>query len=188
MPLTYTKGFNPHPKISYSDAMKTGVASSGFYALINMEKELTDINERFKNDLSGLKVLKFWALHENKKIDDFIQGYIFKLFLNYDNFDYKNFDPKKVILKKTKRITTEIVIEEAFKNVFIKKFNKYFMVEYHMLRSNMVSYESMIEVLSKKTDTDLKDIFIYVEDALINNERTSNILNDKLGGSVNVRS
>ena len=133
--------------------MKTGVASSGFYALINMEEEINDVNERFKNDLAGLSVLKFWSLHENKKLDDFIHGYIFKLFLNYNNFD-----SKKVILKKTKRKTTEIVIEEAFKNVFIKKFNKYFMVEYHMLRSNMVSYESMIELLSRETCTDLKNM------------------------------
>lgn len=168
--------------------MKTGVASSGFYALINMEEEVIDINERFKNDLSGLSVLKFWPLFENKKLDNFIHGYIFKLFLNYNSFNYNNFDSKKVILKKTKRKTTEIVIEEAFKNVNIKKFNKYFMVEYHMLRSNMVSYESMIELLSNETCIDLKDIFIYVEDALMDNDRTSNILNDKLGGSVNVRS
>ena len=62
------------------------------------------------------------------------------------------------------------------------------MVEYDMLRGNMVSYESIIELLSKRDVTEYEDVYVYVQDAILDGEKTSNILNDKLGGSVNVRS
>jgi hypothetical protein len=52
----------------------------------------------------------------------------------------------------------------------------------------MVSYESIIELLSKRDVTEYKDVYVYVQDAVLDGEKTSNILNDKLGGSVNVRS
>jgi len=188
LPLTYTEGYNPHPKISYSDAMKTGVASSGFYALINTDYEVEEINENFKNDISGLKVLRFWKLYQNNKLDDYINGYEFRIFLNYKNFDCSLYDENKMISKKTKRKTTEIHAGEVFRNISFKKLNKYFMVEYDMLRGNMVSYESIIELLSKRDVTEYKDVYVYVQDAILDDEKTSNILNDKLGGSVNVRS
>jgi hypothetical protein len=168
--------------------MKTGVASAGFYALINTDYEVEEINQNFKNDILGLKVLRFWKLYQNNKLDDYINGYKFRIFLNYKNFEYSLYNENKMILKKTKRKTTEIRAGEVFKNISFKKLNKYFMVEYDMLRGNMVSYESIIELLSKRDVTEYKEVYIYVRDAILDGEKTSNILNDKLGGSVNVRS
>ena len=80
--------------------MKTGVASAGFYALINTDYEVEEINQNFKNDISGLKVLRFWKLYQNNKLDDYINGYEFRIFLNYKNFECSLYNENKMILKK----------------------------------------------------------------------------------------
>lgn len=60
LPLAFSQGFNPHPKISFGSALAVGVTSEGEYLDVELEKEmpLEEIKERLKGSMpSGLDVL-----------------------------------------------------------------------------------------------------------------------------------
>lgn len=41
MPLAFSKGFNPHPKLSFATALATGYTSSGEWIEVGLDKEIT---------------------------------------------------------------------------------------------------------------------------------------------------
>jgi radical SAM-linked protein len=61
IPLAFTEGFNPHPKISYASALSVGIASEGEYLDIELTKKLDPddfINAVNQKLISGIKILK----------------------------------------------------------------------------------------------------------------------------------
>ena len=59
--LSYSEGFNPHPKMSYGNALALGVESQGEYVDIEIEDdiEVDEFLERINNQLpEGLKFIK----------------------------------------------------------------------------------------------------------------------------------
>lgn len=51
VPLAFSQGFNPHPKISFATALSVGVASEGEYMDIEIEKEM-DL-QNFQDKMNG---------------------------------------------------------------------------------------------------------------------------------------
>ena len=59
IPLAFSQGFNPHPKISFSSALAVGVTSSGEYMDVELKKfrEIKEIKATLENYLPlGLKI------------------------------------------------------------------------------------------------------------------------------------
>lgn len=59
--LSYSEGFNPHPKMSYGNALALGVESQGEYVDIEIEDdiEVDEFLERINNQLpEGIKFIK----------------------------------------------------------------------------------------------------------------------------------
>ncbi len=65
IPLVYTQGYNPHPKISFGPPLALGVASIAEY--LDMEVEIgreADIQSRFNQYLpEGMKILQYKAIY-----------------------------------------------------------------------------------------------------------------------------
>ena len=60
IPLAFSEGFNPHPKISYASALSVGIASRGEYLDLdlNIEMDLADFKNRINSCLvKGIEVL-----------------------------------------------------------------------------------------------------------------------------------
>jgi len=60
IPLAFSEGFNPHPKISYASALSVGIASRGEYLDLdlNMGMDASDFKDRVNNCLiKGMEIL-----------------------------------------------------------------------------------------------------------------------------------
>lgn len=60
LPLTFSEGFNPHPRIAYASALAVGVTSDGEYLDVQLKEDLSaeEVVERLKVVLpAGLKIL-----------------------------------------------------------------------------------------------------------------------------------
>ncbi|SEF89536.1 radical SAM-linked protein [Caloramator fervidus] len=60
LPITYSKGFNPHPSISITSPLSVGIASLGEYADVEFDKELDEDFIKYslnKNLPLGMKIL-----------------------------------------------------------------------------------------------------------------------------------
>ncbi len=70
LPLAFSEGFNPHPKVSFASALAVGVTSEGEYLDVELQEEISieEIKERLGEALpSGLVVLGIKEVRERKK-------------------------------------------------------------------------------------------------------------------------
>lgn len=70
LPLAYSEGFNPHPKLSYGSALAVGVTSDGEYLDIELRNEvsLSEIKERIRGAMPpGLEILEIVNLGDRKE-------------------------------------------------------------------------------------------------------------------------
>lgn len=70
IPISYSKGFNPHPRISFASALGIGLTSKGEYLDLVVEEEISGekiMSELNKNLPEGLKVVNAVALKDGAK-------------------------------------------------------------------------------------------------------------------------
>ncbi len=61
VPLAFTEGFNPHPKISYGSALSVGIASKGEYLDLELKENIDPkvfVEEVNKKTPAGIRLLK----------------------------------------------------------------------------------------------------------------------------------
>lgn len=69
LPLAYSEGFNPHPKLSYGSALAVGVTSDGEYLDVELKTEipLEQLKEKLGNVMPpGLEILEIMNLGDRK--------------------------------------------------------------------------------------------------------------------------
>ncbi len=83
IPLIYSEGFHPHPKISFGPALPVGVEGTNEYFDIKLPVSINPSNIPFKINASlpkGLKVLAAAPISKNRKsLDDFISRYEYEI-------------------------------------------------------------------------------------------------------------
>jgi len=70
LPLAFSEGFNPHPRISYASALAVGVTSEGEFLDLELEEDLAadEVLKRLQNFLpQGLKVLAIVPVTKRKE-------------------------------------------------------------------------------------------------------------------------
>ncbi len=70
LPLAFSEGFNPHPKVSFASALAVGVTSEGEYLDVELQEEISieEIKARLSEALpAGLVVLGIKEVRERKK-------------------------------------------------------------------------------------------------------------------------
>lgn len=70
LPLAFSEGFNPHPRISYASALAVGVTSEGEYLDLELAEDLAadEVLNRLQNHLpQGLRVLAVVAVTKRKE-------------------------------------------------------------------------------------------------------------------------
>ncbi len=186
--LRFSAGFHPHPKLSYSAALATSVASAAVYVLIDTEKEENQILEKLKKEgVSTLRILDVWQVEDKTSIGDVIDGYAFRLVLPEESYDICLYSEEKKVIKQTKRGELVFSASEAFQNLTVTVLEKHYMVKYLQRFDSLVSYEELLRLLSKGQNHSTRGVYPFVEDGILGDMRTSTILN-RLGGKQDVRS
>lgn len=147
LPVDYSKGFNPHMKLSIAQPLSVGMYSLGDYLDIEF-KEAVDINEierKFnENSTKNIKLLKVVEIKEpydkdGRKIPQAmaaIDGASYKINIKYLNTDTLNSELNNVlqikawnILKKTKSGEKEVDIKPMVKNLKLSVEGDYLRLE-----------------------------------------------------------
>lgn len=192
VPLKFSQGYNPHPKIAFADPLAVGVSGEGEYLTIEVEEEMN--MDSFKDKLNshlpnGLKFLKCKYINSKTKALMSIVEYasyivkceigqaheeselktILKSFLGNDEILYE-----KVRKKKKNRI---INVRELIKEIFILSIDGkeliFKMIVSTGSRGNLKP-EIVIEKLAEleELDIDLEKIRVHkLETFTLNNEK-----------------
>jgi len=89
IPVKYSEGFNPHPKLSFATALTLGVSSEGEYMDVELDShiELQEFIESLNNVLpEGIRVLKAEYIENKDSIMSLIRwsSYVIEMPLTED--------------------------------------------------------------------------------------------------------
>lgn len=188
LPLSFTKGYHPHIKLSYLPAVLTGVATAAIYMTIETESPVTDITERISKAAPfGISLLKVWEVDEKFDLRSVADSYQYFLFLPKNCFDPSRFSEATEITKQTKKSRKIFLAKETYQHLSVSALRNYFMVKYFQPMDKSLSYQHLIKIMSKEKSLSEKGIYVFVLEAYKDGVPTSNIL-DYIGGKKHVRS
>ncbi len=186
--VKFTEGFHPHPKISYSSAVATSVASAAVYALVETEKNEQLLLSRLREQgVQALRLLDAWIVEDSISISHFIDGYEFHLFLPRMNYHMDLPDGGLMVKKRTKKGERILSVSEAFQNVSVAALSKYYVVKYMQHFDCLVPYQEWLRIMSLADEPEESGVYAFISDGMLGNAKTSFILN-RLGGKEDVRS
>jgi uncharacterized protein (DUF2344 family) len=137
IPLLYSGGFHPKPKLSFSNPIPLGVQSLAEYCDIELLEEISAedftslLNRKLPDNLRVIKALSFEKIPENKipslmsAID--IVLYEYELFFGKQlSGDSLNNKISKSVVLEGEHLTVGPLSFESVKNIFLKDFRKLF--------------------------------------------------------------
>lgn len=183
LPVSFTQGFHPRIKVSYSPAIPTGVASLAHYVLLETDEECKDpvslLNSASNYTLGALSA---WYLSSNhKRIEDLIDSYRMVLVLRKELYDPNLYDAGVQVTKKTKSGQREYMAGDVFQDISVTTLKTVYMVKYSQPVDSMVPAEEMLKIMSKEGTASHEGAIVFVEEGLLRGKYTSNIL-DEIGG------
>ncbi|AKI97854.1 TIGR03936 family radical SAM-associated protein [Kosmotoga pacifica] len=188
IPIAYSQGFHPHPKLSYAPAVPTGVASSALYLKITTTTKDDEIFDKLlEHSVFTLRILGVWEVPEGTDFQELVEKYSYCLYLPKGRFDPNRFSPEIIVKKVGKRNVKTFKAGEVYEGYEFSELNDYFMVKYFQPITKLVSYQELLKILSITDGVSEGSVYVYVFDAVHKGRYLSEILND-IGGKKNVRS
>jgi radical SAM-linked protein len=119
VPIAYSQGFTPHPKISYASAAPTGVASEAEYLEIGLQRAMdpADVRAALDGALStGLDVLEAVAATGTASLADRIDASRWRI-------DLDEVDPDRLAAAVTALLAADEVMVERLTKTGIRRFD-----------------------------------------------------------------
>ena len=127
LPLYYTEGFNPIPKLTFASPLSTGCGGENEYFRIKLMKDVPDseIFEKLSASMpDGIEILEVYSSDSDFKTIAWAENVIdFKCSApeNWHDMLTEEFSGEVTVLKKTKRTEKEVDISPWFKDISFEK-------------------------------------------------------------------
>ena len=162
--VTFTQGFHPRIKVSYSPAIPTGVASLAHYVLLETDEKNSDPVSLLNSAANyTLRALSSWYLSSREL------------------YDPNLYDAGVEVTKKTKSGQRDYLAGDVFRDISVTTLKTVYMVKYSQPVDSMVPAEEMLKILSKEGTASHEGVIVFVEEGLLRGKYTANIL-DEIGG------
>ncbi len=172
IPVKYSEGFNPHPKLSFATALTLGVSSDGEYLDVELDEkiELQEFKGRLNSILpEGIRILKTEYLEDKASIMSLIRwsSYIIEMPLiediskeDVESEINKLLNMEEILITKEKRKKKQIItkqenIKDKIKDLFVLTHDNNTVVLKTTLMTGSVGNlkpESLVEAILKYTD------------------------------------
>lgn len=136
-PLWYTQGFHPKPKLTFSRALPTGLASEAIYFVVRFREKPNSIDDMVKtfNEKApiGLTLRGMWEMSRGEKFNLYLKTWSFRLIIKDE-------------LKKTEALN--VFLFERASDVRVLFLNKsFFMIEYNTVEENWLDYRDVLQFI-----------------------------------------
>jgi radical SAM-linked protein len=145
-PFEFSRGFNPKPIFSFSEAIPLGYINRCFYMTVDT-KEKFDFFKLNSFSPKGLSLLSYKIVEDAHKITKKTKGYYFKIYLSENLFNYFS------SLKTIKKGKSEYLFSEIFNNFnYTINSNRIFVIQYYQEKNNLINFYKIIKefALSQK--------------------------------------
>lgn len=183
IPVEYTQGFNPQPKISFATALSLGVESEGEYIDIELNGHV-DENEFIKKVNAclpeGINMIKAAYVNDKKSVMSLIRWsqYVIKLRLNDDMGKDKlnemitkvlsmdSLTYKKIGKKKGRKVVKEVEVKGLIKDIDILMYDEGEVILKCTLRTGSdgnLKPEALVQILEKYGELGIKDDLVRIQ-------------------------
>lgn len=169
LPLVFSQGFHPTPKISYLDSIATGVAQRALYLTIEVKSWQKDFLKAIREkSVDGLYPERAWIV--NFDINTTVTKYAFSLIMEKTAIDKEKLNRSLIIKKGKKR--KEYKLEELTLTFDVYDLKKFVVLKYTLLREKLFSPWEIVKAVKIHDG-----LFIPVmKNVFVDNERLDSIL------------
>ncbi len=162
IPLMYSQGFNPHPKMSFGPPLSLGYTSSAEYVDLEID---TAYKGNLQDDLNpalpeGLRIIRVQRTENpGDSLVSLINAFLYEVDLGKKNVDAKNFDKALDDLLKAESIEVSRKVKGKFKTVDIRPYiesisrrGRFLHIKTRSIENRTVRVGEIIEQLFKNVD------------------------------------
>jgi len=160
LPLVFSKGYHRKPKISFIDAVPTGVADLALYVRVLLEERVPNISKMIADvSVKNLHLADAWWTDINP--NTCVDRYTFRAFVKAGDVRRLSLQEDESFPREKKGQRMEFKIRDFFKDVKINLVNNIMMIEYFQERSHMAKpgfllsklmHEGKNPILVQRTD------------------------------------
>ena len=121
LPLTFTKGFSPHPVLSFASPLGVGITSEGEYMDFSIEYALPvdEIQQKLSSQMAyGVEIRSVTERHDSRKAMAELMGASYLVYFKKisDDFTFDTSAIKSVIDSKVKKASSLVVTKKTKKS------------------------------------------------------------------------
>jgi len=145
IPIRFSEGFHPMPKISQLDAIATGVVNLALYIQMEVDSWSDSDFQNLRNTaLKGLEPVEHHVTDVD--INEIVKGYSFRIVMEKsDLLEFPSVDTKIVKGRKMKVFRLGDLVEDFI----VRDLKEFIIVEYTLKRENLFSPWSLVRSSSK---------------------------------------
>lgn len=134
VPMLFTKGFHPHPIMSFLDSSPTGVVNRALYFSIEVEDWSEEIFERIvKTAARGLEPREYWI--RDIDINSLVDGYAYSIIMEREAIG----DVTTGIVIEKGRKREKRALSEMVEDFEVRDLKRFVVVKYTLKRENVFS-------------------------------------------------
>ena len=135
-PLVFSKGYHPHPIMSFLDSTPVGVVNRALYFSLKVHSWDEDVFARLKKtSVKGLEPLRFWI--SDIDINSVVDSYSYKIVLEKESVDISALSLDSVIEKGKSR--KEYRLRELVEDFQLEDLKRYYILKYTSKREKIFS-------------------------------------------------
>ncbi|HGY56032.1 MAG TPA: TIGR03960 family B12-binding radical SAM protein [Caldithrix abyssi] len=181
IPLMYSQGFHPHPKMSFGPPLSLGYTSSAEYVDLEISRAYTgnlqdDLNPALPEGLRIVRVQK--TKHPGDSLVSLINAFLYEVDLGEKGLDDPSFDRALQELLRSERIEVSRRVKGKIKTVDIRPYiesisrrGRYLQIKTRSIENRTVRIGEIIEQLFKDTNPRIWPVRVHRRNQTIRRNR-----------------
>lgn len=134
--LVFTKGYHPHPVMSFLDSSPVGVVNRALYISLKVLSWDDGTFLKLKEtSVRGLEPMKYWI--SDLDINSLVDSYFYRVFLEKGSVDISRLSPSSLVRKG--RSGKEYRLSELVEDFHVEDLKRYYVLKYTLKRDKIFS-------------------------------------------------
>ncbi len=144
VPLVFTKGYHPHPIMSFLDSSPVGVVNRALYISLKVLFWDEQTFHRLKNtSVKGLEPVKYWI--SDADINALVDSYSYEIFLEKSSVDISRLSGSSLIRKG--KAGKEYMLSELAEDFHVEDLKRYYVLKYTLKKERIFSPWELVRLV-----------------------------------------
>ncbi len=144
VPLVFTKGYHPHPIMSFLDSSPVGVVNRALYMSVEVLSWDEELFHRLRDtSIKGLEPVRYWISEAD--INSLVDAYSYEVFLEKSSVDISKLSESSPVRKG--KSGKEYKLFELVENFHVEDLKRYYVLKYTSKRERIFSPWELVRIV-----------------------------------------